>query len=92
MLPMIWAPALLQQRGFRAQHLELCPKDKNSLSTEGVGRSSTYTPPRVDRIWLWLYYNEIPIYPTFYLSKGTTICILLCIACPSRHVQHIMKQ
>ena len=23
-----------------------------------------------DRIWLWVYYNKIPIYPKFYLLKG----------------------
>ena len=26
-----------------------------------------YSPPKVDRIWLWVYYNKIPIYPIFYL-------------------------
>ena len=29
-----------------------------------------YSPPEVDRIWLWVYYNKIPIYPIFYLLKG----------------------
>ena len=24
----------------------------------------------MDRIWLWVYYNQIPIYPIFYLLKG----------------------
>ena len=24
----------------------------------------------VDGIWLWVYYNEIPIYPLFCLLKG----------------------
>ena len=28
------------------------------------------SPPEVDRIWLWGYYNEIPIYPILYLHKG----------------------
>ena len=23
-----------------------------------------------DRIWLWVYYNKIPIYPIFYPLKG----------------------
>ena len=27
-------------------------------------------PPQEDTIWLWAYYNKIPIYPTFYLLKG----------------------
>ena len=25
---------------------------------------------KVDRIWLWVYYNKIPIHPIFYLLKG----------------------
>ena len=25
---------------------------------------------QVDRIWLWIYSNTIPIYPIFYLLKG----------------------
>ena len=29
-----------------------------------------YSPPKVDRIWLWVYDNKIPIYPIFYLLKG----------------------
>ena len=28
-----------------------------------------YSPPYVDRIWLWVY-NKILIYPIFYLFKG----------------------
>ena len=29
-----------------------------------------YSPPLVDRIWLWVYHNKLPRYPTFYLLKG----------------------
>ena len=29
-------------------------------------------PPKVDRIWLWAYYNKIPIYSICYLLKGDT--------------------
>ena len=29
-----------------------------------------YSPPEVDRIWLWVYDNKMPIYPIFYLLKG----------------------
>ena len=29
-------------------------------------------PPKVDRIWLWVYYNKIPIYSICYLLKGDT--------------------
>ena len=35
---------------------------------EGLGCS----PSQVDRIWNCVYYNEISIYPIFYLLKGTT--------------------
>ena len=31
--------------------------------------------PEVDRIWLWVYCNKIPIYPVFYLLKGDDIGI-----------------
>ena len=26
--------------------------------------------PLKDRIWIWIYYNKIPIDPIFYLLKG----------------------
>ena len=29
-----------------------------------------HSPPQVDRIWLWVCDNKIPIYPMFYLLKG----------------------
>ena len=29
-----------------------------------------YSPPQVDRVWLWVYSNKISIYPIFYLLKG----------------------
>ena len=29
-----------------------------------------YSPPSVDRIWLWVDHNKIPIYPIVYLLKG----------------------
>ena len=29
-----------------------------------------YSPPWVDRIWLWVYDDRIPIYPRLYLLKG----------------------
>ena len=32
--------------------------------------ASSYSPPEVDRIWRWVYYNKIPIHPAFYLLKG----------------------
>ena len=32
-----------------------------------------YSPSKVDRIWLWVYYNKIPIYPIFYLLNKIPI-------------------
>ena len=29
-----------------------------------------YSPAQVDRIWLWVCYRKIPIYPIFYQLKG----------------------
>ena len=29
-----------------------------------------HSPPQVDRIWPWVCYNKIFIYPIFYLLKG----------------------
>ena len=31
---------------------------------------TSYSPPEVDRKWLWVYYDKIPIYTIFYLLKG----------------------
>ena len=28
-----------------------------------------YSRPEVDRIWLWVYDDKLPIYPIFYLLK-----------------------
>ena len=28
-----------------------------------------FSPPEVDRIWLWVYLDKLPIYPIFYLLK-----------------------
>ena len=33
-------------------------------------RAWGYSPPQVDRIWLWAYHDKITIYPIFYLLKG----------------------
>ena len=38
------------------------------MYTQKVSR--VCSPPEVDKIWLWVYYNKIPIYPIFYLLKG----------------------
>ena len=42
---------------YRATPTECTPKE-------------IYRPPQVNRIWLWVYYNKIPIYPIFYLHTG----------------------
>ena len=36
----------------------------------GVRGLWVYSHPEVDRIWPWVYYHKIPIYPIFYLLKG----------------------
>ena len=38
--------------------------------TKGDSRSLEYSPSLVRRMWLWVYYNKVPIYPIFYLRKG----------------------
>ena len=35
--------------------------------------ASSYNPPQVNGIWLWVYYNKIAVYPIFYLLKGDYI-------------------
>ena len=32
-----------------------------------------YSPPAVERIWLWMSSNKIPIYPIFYLFNGNYV-------------------
>ena len=36
----------------------------------GLQVGKRYSPPLVGGIWLWVYYNKIPIYPIFFLLKG----------------------
>ena len=36
-----------------------------------MNRIHGYSPPQVDRIWFWAYYNTVPIYPIFCLLAGT---------------------
>ena len=45
------------------------PHQQREDATSFVG-TTNYSPPEVDRIWLWVYYNKIPMYPIFYLLKG----------------------
>ena len=44
-----------------------------------------YSPPEVDRIWVWVNYNENPIYPIFYLLKGDDKPTPLAFSIPSLH-------
>ena len=50
-----------------------------SLGSRGLSRLTPialgdkpkpYSPPSVDRIWFWVNYSKIPIYPILYLLKG----------------------
>ena len=36
----------------------------------GLGYDYSFSPPSVDRTWLWVYYHKILIYPILYLLKG----------------------
>ena len=36
-----------------------------------------YSPPEVDRIWLRVYYNKIPVYLIVYLLKGDYVPVFL---------------
>ena len=38
----------------------------SSMSNPGV-----HGPPEVDRIWRWVCYSKIPIYPNFIYLRGT---------------------
>ena len=54
------------------------PKDSRAyvraeLPLQGNGVVVAYSPPEVDRIWLWVYNNKTPIYLISYLLKGEYI-------------------
>ena len=51
-----------QQRGDQRGD---CAQEKG----DSKYRANSYSPPYVDRIWFWVYYNKVPIYPIFYLLK-----------------------
>ena len=42
---------------------------KMETTTMGYIGFRVYSPPEIERIWLWVYYNEITTYPMFYLFK-----------------------
>ena len=49
-------------------------KVENEMGTRG------YRSPEVDRIWLWVCHNKIPIYPIFYLLKGDDKPVRECLS------------
>ena len=46
---------------------------------QDAGFFRVYSSP-LHRIWLWVYYNKIPIYPIFYLFKGDYMFLILSLA------------
>ena len=56
-------------RRYRVYRGYIGTMEKKMETTIGV-YCLVYSPPLVDRIWLWVYYNKIPIYPIFYLLEG----------------------
>ena len=61
----------------RNQHLGTKSSQRVHVITEYMGESGApppnCSPPEVDRIWLWVYCNKIPICPIFCLLKGDYI-------------------
>ena len=51
------------------------------VPTRSLNVAKEYSPPQVDRIWLWVYYNKIPIYPIFYLLNPKST--------PNHHLPHL---
>ena len=49
---------------------ELCPSFTGTRECWCLAMCYGYSPPKVDRIWIWVCYNKIPIYPIFYLLRG----------------------
>ena len=51
-----------------------------------------YSPPYVDRTWLWVVHNEIPIYPVFYVRKGdyrfSTVLGFTTLHCEQAMIPH----
>ena len=46
-----------------------------------------YSFPQVDRIWFWVYFKKIPIYPIFYLLKGDYRRTVLQLELSASHAQ-----
>ena len=44
------------------------PSTTKCRAKDRIGKP--YSPPEIDRIWLWVCYKKIPKYPIFYLLKG----------------------
>ena len=67
----LWAVALLQSYHFRIE--DMLTEKPGHHHCHLIAVTNTYSPPQVERIWLWVYYNKIPIQPIFYLLKGAYI-------------------
>ena len=48
----------------------------------GEALTNSYSPPSGDRVWLWAYYNKIPMHPIFYLLKGDYDAVMRLTAFP----------
>ena len=59
--------------GLRVREFRCKPRRCMHACSETL-HMKAYSPPQVDRKWLWVYYNKIPNYPIFYLLKGDYTC------------------
>ena len=58
--------------GYRRREEKDCAaRTSAALAFLSATHLKVYSPPEVDRTWLWVYYNKIPRYPIFYLLKGS---------------------
>ena len=72
----IW-PAKLNSQGCLPSGGKGCKPCRPALAlfhSPAVGSTRTsepkYSPPCVDRTWLWICYSKNPVHPIFYLLKG----------------------
>ena len=49
---------------------QVCSSNLGKMIQALGSNPKPFSPPEVDRIWLWVYYNKIPLYPIFYLLEG----------------------
>ena len=48
-------------------------------SRQNLVRVGCSNPPEVDRLWLWVCYNKVPVHRIFYLLKGDYQAVVLHI-------------